>query len=122
MNSQENDMLEKILSSLNRIENQLRDIKDHIERSSGNESSDGGQSIPGTLDIITVLQGLDPNLFPTVKALFEVPGCSADEISRKTGRSRSRENQHLNRLVELKYVSKFREGREVRYKLIEGQT
>ncbi|MFV2015091.1 MAG: winged helix-turn-helix domain-containing protein, partial [Candidatus Heimdallarchaeota archaeon] len=68
------------------------------------------------MELMKVLSKKDEHLIPTIKALFSSQeGGSAQDIAGITKRSRSRENQHLNNLVELGYVQKKRKGREIRF-------
>ena len=101
--------LKHIESLLDLIYNEMHTstIKTDIQKSSNGSTS---------LDIITILQNLDDNLIPTIRALMQLKnGGTADEIASITGRSRSRENQHLNTLVDMNYVIKHRNGREITF-------
>ena len=106
-------LLEEILKSLQRIEslletslNQHSDIPESTDESS--------ESYLDVIEILNIVSKIDGNLVPTIKAILSKGGrSSAQDIALITNRSRSRENQHLNHLVELGYVHKKRDGREI---------
>lgn len=110
-----NLMLSEILKTLKNIEQLL------ISQNSKTETQmdiQDEKTHPQTLDVmelINVVSEKEEQLIPTIKALLSSDGASAVTISEITKRSRSRENQHLNKLVELGYVQKIREGREVKF-------
>ena len=114
------ETLNEILKTLKRIENLLviQIEEDKISQNiSEVESSKKDHSPPlDVVELINVLSKNDEHLIPTIKALLSSKdGGSAQDIASITKRSRSRENQHLNKLVELGYVQKRREGREIRF-------
>lgn len=116
VSSDTNLLLQEILNSLKRIEDLL------VSQNSGSTSNLSLEKKEGTtppLDVVELINNLslnDEHLIPTIKALLtSKSGGSAQNIAAITKRSRSRENQHLNRLVELGYVQKKREGREIRF-------
>ena len=115
-----NFLLREILNSLKRIEDLFFTQNSGLASSSTAEDKDKSvnhETPP--LDVVELINNLslnDEHLIPTIKALLtSKTGGSAQSIAAITKRSRSRENQHLNRLVELGYVQKKREGREVRF-------
>ena len=69
------------------------------------------------MELMSVLAEKDDNLIPTIKALLTKDGGSAQDISSITKRSRSRENQHLNTLVDMGYVEKKRHGKKIGFHL-----
>ncbi len=108
-----NNLLEEILNSLKRIESLLQNSLTQTpeEMQFIEENSD---SVLDVMALINIVSKIDVNLVPTIKAILSSGGhSSAQDIALKTNRSRSRENQHLNHLVELGYVHKRREGREI---------
>ncbi len=110
-------LLEEILKSLQRIELLLR--------SNSSQTADAyeidevkKESFLDVMEIINIVSEIDSNLVPTIKAILSKGGkSSAQDIAIITNRSRSRENQHLNHLVELGYVQKKRDGREIIFSL-----
>jgi predicted transcriptional regulator len=114
-NSDTNSLLREILASLRRIERHLAEQSDQTPLEEVSEKH------PPPMDVVELINNLSLNheqLIPTIKALLSSQnGGSAQDIAEITKRSRSRENQHLNRLVELGYVQKKREGREIRFYL-----
>ena len=109
------EILTKILNSLERIENMISNVNNKLELIESGKENHGPMS---SLDIVNILQNIDENLIPTIRALFVLSkGGNAEEIAAITGRSRTRENQHLNKLTDLKYVEKIREGREIKYRV-----
>ncbi len=70
-------------------------------------------------------KGFEPSLlleFPdhlrlTVRILLELGMATAEEVSKKTGRSRSMESSYLNQLTTMGYVQKDRKGQLVYYKI-----
>ena len=109
------EILNKILTRLENIENLLQFIAD---KQIGGENSTSELNNSSSLDIVSILQNIDENLIPTIRALFVLKnGGTAEQIASKTGRSRTRENQHLNKLTKLHYVEKIRNGREVIFQL-----
>lgn len=110
------EIFRKILTSLEKIEDLLYKIDSKLDGTVN--PSEIVESI-SSLDIVNILQNVDENLIPTIQALFVLKdGGTAEEIASKTGRSRTRENQHLNKLTRLKYVEKIRKGREIKFKLV----
>ena len=115
--SETNILLKEILSSLKRIESLLLL---NVPISDGNQlnSDDSNISYLDVMELINIVSEVDSNLIPTIKALLSKGGqLSAQEVAQFTNRSRSRENQHLNHLVELGYVEKKRDGREIIFHL-----
>ncbi|OLS25931.1 MAG: hypothetical protein HeimC3_12050 [Candidatus Heimdallarchaeota archaeon LC_3] len=109
------EVLAKILGSLERIENMLVKVNNRLELMESDKESHDPLS---SLDIVNILQNIDENLIPTIRALFVLTnGGNAEEIAALTGRSRTRENQHLNKLSDLNYVEKIRKGREIKYQV-----
>ncbi len=109
------ELLTKIVSSLERIEDMLLKVSNKLDLM---ESGKENFNTLSSLDIVNILQNIDENLIPTIRALFVLSkGGNAEEIAAITGRSRTRENQHLNKLTDLKYVEKVREGREIKYRV-----
>lgn len=108
-----NHLLEEILKSLHRIESLLQNTA--IQSTMELESVENkGDTVLDVMSLINIVSEIDVNLVPTIKAILSSGGhSSAQEIASKTNRSRSRENQHLNHLVELGYVHKKRDGREI---------
>jgi len=51
----------------------------------------------------------------TVITLLTLGVATAGDISKKTGRSRTRESSNLNKLVKMDYVKKWRKGRSFYY-------
>jgi DNA-binding transcriptional ArsR family regulator len=110
------EIFRKILGSLEKIEDLLYNIDSKLDNVVNHSESVDGIS---SLDIVNILQNVDENLIPTIRALFVLQnGGTAEQIASKTGRSRTRENQHLNKLTQLNYVEKIREGREIKFKLV----
>ncbi|MHA1990546.1 MAG: helix-turn-helix domain-containing protein [Candidatus Hodarchaeales archaeon] len=110
------EIFKKILGSLENIEDLLYKIDIKLDKAVN--QSEKIETI-SSLDIVNILQNVDENLIPTIRALFVLQnGGTAEEIATKTGRSRTRENQHLNKLTQLNYVKKIREGREIKFKLV----
>lgn len=110
-----NDLLEEILKSLQRIEILLQNNSNLVTDESLEENQD---SYLDVMEILNIVSEIDSNLVPTIKAILSKGGkSSANDIAIITKRSRSRENQHLNHLVELGYVQKKREGREIIFHL-----
>ncbi|VVB97605.1 Sugar-specific transcriptional regulator TrmB [uncultured archaeon] len=70
-------------------------------------------------------KGFEPGLlleFPdhlrlTVRVLLDLGMATAEEVSKKTGRSRSMESSYLNQLTTMGYVQKDRKGQLVYYKI-----
>ena len=114
-------LLEEILKSLQHIETLLENtlnIDQEIEGEIDEKKED--ESFLDVIGILNVVSEIDANLVPTIKAILSKGGQStAQDIAFLTNRSRSRENQHLNHLVELGYVQKKREGREIVLHLIQ---
>jgi DNA-binding MarR family transcriptional regulator len=115
-----NLLLKEILSSLHRIENILihqSNQPDLVQAPLASEEIKEVQLIPlDVMELMEVLSKKDEHLIPTIKALFSSQeGGSAQDIAVITKRSRSRENQHLNKLVELGYVRKKRVSREIKF-------
>ncbi|MFW9930682.1 MAG: winged helix-turn-helix domain-containing protein, partial [Candidatus Thorarchaeota archaeon] len=111
-------LLEKILVTLQRIEVSINKINQQITSLSNKSLQLDQFDLNESLDIMTILQNLDTSLIPTIRALFLLKdGGTAEDIADITGRSRSRENQHLNKLSELNYIEKIREGREIKFKI-----
>lgn len=112
-------LLEEILKSLQHIETLLENtlnIDQEIEGEIDEKKED--ESFLDVIGILNVVSEIDANLVPTIKAILSKGGQStAQDIAFLTNRSRSRENQHLNHLVELGYVQKKREGREIVFHL-----
>ena len=108
-----NSLLEEILKSLQRIELLLQaNITPTPELSESKEET--SDSLLDVMEIINIVSEIDSNLVPTIKAILSKgEKSSAQDIAQITNRSRSRENQHLNHLVELGYVQKKRDGREI---------
>lgn len=107
-------VLREILATLNRIETQLGKL---TSASQASVSPQLGQSADDVvLDVMEILNTMDENILPTVKALLTNGGFgTAHQISELTNRSRARENQHLNHLVNQGYLSKRRRGRTVEF-------
>lgn len=115
---EETNYLKEILNSLKHIESLLNLVYTEIRKDKDNMDVQNVHEEPISLDIITILQDLDDNLIPTIRALMQLKnGGTADQIANITGRSRSRENQHLNKLADLNYVTKYRNGREITFKV-----
>ena len=119
-NSETLEMLKKILDTLKNIEKLLiiQIGEENIPQTSSELDfmQENKQAPLDVVELINVLSKSDEHLIPTIKALFSSQnGGNAQEIASITKRSRSRENQHLNKLVELGYVQKRREGREIRF-------
>jgi predicted transcriptional regulator len=109
-----NKLLTEILSTLKIIERKLENV---ASASSAISTSDSSIALD-IMEIITKVFETDNNLYPTIKALLSLGGkATAQDIAVSTHRSRSRENQHLNRLVDLGYIAKHREGREIYFML-----
>ena len=112
-------LLEEILKSLQHIETLLEtnlNLDQEIEGEKDEKKED--DSFLDVIGILNVVSEIDANLVPTIKAILSKGGQStAQDIAFLTNRSRSRENQHLNHLVELGYVQKKREGREIVFHL-----
>ena len=119
-NSETLEMLKKILDTLKNIEKLLiiQIGEENIPQTTSELDfmQENKQAPLDVVELINVLSKSDEHLIPTIKALFSSQnGGNAQEIASITKRSRSRENQHLNKLVELGYVQKRREGREIRF-------
>ena len=111
-----NEIFKRILGSLEKIEDLLYKIDSKLDAVLN--QSETVESI-SSLDIVNILQNVDENLIPTIRALFVLKnGGTAEEVASNTGRSRTRENQHLNKLTKLNYVEKVRKGREIKFKLV----
>ena len=108
-----NILLKEILKSLNRIEKLL--VTQSGQSDQIHQSIEVEEHPLDVMELIDVISKKDEHLLPTIKALFSKDGSSAQDIAIATKRSRSRENQHLNKLVELGYVQKVRDGREIRF-------
>lgn len=107
-----NRLLEEILSSLQRIEGLL--LKNTNMKQEPQDLEDKKESYLDVIGILNIVSEIDSNLVPTIKAILSKGGSSsAQDIALLTNRSRSRENQHLNHLVDLGYVQKKRDGREI---------
>lgn len=106
-------LLEEILKSLQRIESLLEaNLNQNSDISESTE--EGSESYLDVIEILNIVSKIDSNLVPTIKAILSKGGkSSAQDVALITNRSRSRENQHLNHLVELGYVQKKRDGREI---------
>ena len=112
-NDKTNELLVEILNSLHRIEALLQNTtqkeSDQLE-----PNEEKNESFLDVMEILNIVSEIDSNLVPTIKAILSKGGqSSAQDIAQITNRSRSRENQHLNHLVELGYVQKKRDGREI---------
>lgn len=106
-------LLEEILKSLQRIESLLEtSLNQNLDLSESTEEN--SESYLDVIEILNIVSKIDSNLVPTIKAILSKGGkSSAQDVALITNRSRSRENQHLNHLVELGYVQKKRDGREI---------
>lgn len=105
-------LLEEILKSLQRIESLLENSL--TQKSLPDTIEEKPESYLDVIEILNIVSKIDSNLVPTIKAILSKGGkSSAQDIAVITNRSRSRENQHLNHLVELGYVQKKRDGREI---------
>ena len=112
-NNRTNELLVEILKSLQRIELLLQNAS-HQSIDQAESSEEKSESFLDVMEILNIVSEIDSNLVPTIKAILSKGGqSSAQDIALITNRSRSRENQHLNHLVELGYVQKKRDGREI---------
>ena len=110
-------LLEEIQKSLQRIEILLQSNANLITEDT-EIPEENQDSYLDVMEILNIVSEIDSNLVPTIKAILSKGGkSSANDIAVITKRSRSRENQHLNHLVELGYVQKKREGREIIFHL-----
>ena len=108
-----NILLEEILRSLQRIESLLQNSST-LGLETNEPTEENQDSFLDVMEILNIVSEIDSNLVPTIRAILSKGGqSSAQDIAQITNRSRSRENQHLNHLVELGYVQKKREGREI---------
>ena len=113
-----NVLLEQILNSLNRIETLLQNNANPDLDVTEEDTEDKSEGTLDIIELLNIVSNIDSNLVPTIKAILTNGGKSnAQDIAQITNRSRSRENQHLNHLVELGYVQKKREGREIIFHL-----
>lgn len=112
-----NYLLEEILKSLHHIES-LLESNTNLHPEPEKQTEEKQESFLDVIEILNIVSDIDGNLVPTIKAILSKGGQStAQDIAQITNRSRSRENQHLNHLVELGYVQKKRDGREIVFHL-----
>lgn len=65
----------------------------------------------------SILLDFPDHLRLTVRILLELGMATAEEVSKKTGRSRSLESSYLNQLTTMGYVEKERKGQFIYYKI-----
>ncbi len=103
-----NGILAGIERSLKEIDSKLTLL---IKTQSPRSSSSG--SSPGiALDVETLLS-LPDHLRKSAMTLSEFGEATAQQVARKTGRTRAAESDYLNQLVRLGLVTKRRKGRDV---------
>ena len=107
------DKIDRILESIEQMTVILQQLNEKLDLITNKEN----QEVRPSLDIISILTDLDEAVIPTVKALFQLHEASAEQIAKITGRSRSRESQHLQKLHKLNYIEKIRKGREMVYRI-----
>ena len=98
-----------------RMERSLREINEKlsvlIKTQTSKKPVDGSTVLPG-LDVETLLS-LPDHLRKSAMTVSEFGEASAQQVARKTGRSRAAESDYLNQLVTMNLLKKKRKGRDV---------
>jgi response regulator of citrate/malate metabolism len=97
-------LLEKIKESLDRLNDKI-DVMIDIQRHYPAET------IPDTLDVMTLLS-LPDHLRKTAVTLCKLGEATAEEVAEQTRRARAVESSYLNQLVLMGYLKKERRGRK----------
>ena len=97
-------LLQKIKESLDRLNDKI-DVMIDIQRHYP------GETIPDTLDVMTLLS-LPDHLRKTAVTLCKLGEATAEEVAEQTRRARAVESSYLNQLVLMGYLKKERRGRK----------
>jgi DNA-binding transcriptional ArsR family regulator len=95
------------LANLEKINDNIEQILEMLGVESAKVKSSGFKP--------SILLEFPDHLRKTVRVLLDMGMATADEISEKTGRSRSLESSYLNQLTNMGYVEKKRKGQIVYY-------
>ncbi len=111
---------EELRAILVRIERALKETNEKL--SILVENSIQGSSAPAPpllpLDVGTLLR-LPDHLRKSAMAVFDLGEATAEQIGRKTGRTRAAESDYLNQLVRDHYLKKTRKSRDVYFSAVE---
>lgn len=103
------EMNDLVVTSLKKIEENIEEIVNVLKvKAIKNEGSKFKPSI---------LFDLPDHLRLTIRMLLEIGMGTAEDVSKKTNRSRSLESAYLNNLTTMGYVEKERKGQMVYYKV-----
>lgn len=98
-----------------RIERSLREINSKLAiliKIQSSRKGIEGSTIGAGLDVETLLS-LPDHLRKSAMTVSELGEATAQQVARKTGRSRAAESDYLNQLVTMDLLKKKRKGRDV---------
>ncbi len=100
---------------LTQIDRSLRDINSKLTllmKTQSSKTGTLGSSLDIALDVDTLLS-LPDHLRKSAMTLSEFGEATAQQVAKKTGRTRAAESDYLNQLVRMGLLTKRRKGRDV---------
>ena len=111
----ENGMSDEVEKKLAKMQERLESLEEIISNAGiTKEPSMTGGLPPSIKDLLD----LPDTIRRTLLALQGLGESTSEEVSKKTGRTRSIETVYLNQLHRLKHVSRQRKSRKVYYKVV----
>jgi ArsR family transcriptional regulator, lead/cadmium/zinc/bismuth-responsive transcriptional repressor len=103
------EMMETVTKSLQKINENINEIIHSLK-------TDLAKANSGSFEPSVMLEFPD-HMRITVRALLELGRATAEEVSKKTRRSRPLESSYLNQLMRMGYVEKEKKGQFTYYKI-----